>query len=218
MQRVLQLFIMSYVFGERHLMRDKLELLRVTKKYGNNIVLNDVSLRLPVANMVINGGNGQGKTTLFKMLADIDKPTSGKIILPKNIARASLSSDAIVYPDVLTGLEVVRLYQRESSLNMRMFNRLSTEYQLSDLLHLFIPELSTGTLQKLRIAIALSLPNPLLLFDEPLNALDEDSRDFTLSAIVNDGRCFWVIDHQRRFDFVVDYKLIIEDGKCNLET
>ena len=164
----------------------------VTKEFEETIALNNFSLKIKNGEaVVLLGPSGCGKTTLLKTIAGFLKPDQGQIrlgekivsdnheILPPDKREMSMvfQSYAIwphktVFQNVAYGLEVRKVSKNE--LTERVHNALSM-VQLDGLEHRYSTELSGGQQQRVALARAFVVDPSLLLLDEPLSNLDEDS-------------------------------------------
>jgi len=166
-----------------------LKLENLTKRFGKVTAVNAVSLEIPHGRLVtLLGPSGCGKTTILRMIAGLEKPTSGKIYLggqdvtplPPNERKMTMvfQSYALfphmnVYENIAYGLRVMRWSEdaiREAVKDaMQMVG-------LSGLEHRGASELSGGQQQRVAVARALILKPKVLLFDEPLSNLDAKLR------------------------------------------
>lgn len=198
-------------------MKTAIKLKNVTKTYNNNLILNDVSVDIPFEKVGVVGKNGAGKTTFLKLLAKFEKPDSGSISFCELVNKVSLSSDCIVYPEFLTVSNIGYLYARESAINDSIFRRYINLFGLEPHIDEAVCNLSTGSLQKLRLSIALSSKHQFLMLDEPLNGLDDCSAKLALDEILADSRPMLIVDHENRFTHFLKGTLHIEHGTCNLK-
>lgn len=159
----------------------------VSKCYRDVQALDAVSLVVPRAQRVaLIGHNGAGKSTLFKLMLGLIRPTAGKVIVLGAEATSAAFVEArttigflpesIVFPDGMTGVEVLdfyaRLKRRPVSENARLFERVG----LANAAGRRVGSYSKGMRQRLGLAQALiGLPR-LLLLDEPTSGLDPSLR------------------------------------------
>lgn len=165
----------------------KIEELRgINKKYDGVSAINDLFLEVGRSNVLsIIGPNGSGKTTLLRMMALLDKPTSGKIywkgemIDGTNVAalrgkitmvfQRSLFFNRTVYENVAYGLELRKL--RDEEVKLRVMDALEL-VGMRRFTNRRAKKLSGGEQQRMAIARALVLEPELLLLDEPTSNLD----------------------------------------------
>ena len=206
-----------------------LELKNIVKKYGNNVILDDISLQIKKGKIVsILGPSGSGKTTLLNLILGITDISSGKIIYDgEDITNVPLEKrgfnivfqDYALFPN-LTAYENI-VY------GLRNKPGISTEQDVQDFIHLLgleehlnkrISQLSGGQKQRVALARTMVMKPKILLLDEPLSALDgvikesikskikEIAREFSLTTII--------VTHDPEEALTLSDKvLIINDGE-----
>ena len=164
----------------------------VTKRFGDFVAVNDVSLHVQRGEIFcLLGGSGSGKTTLLRMLAGFETPTSGKIYIdgqdmcdippydrPVNMMFQSyaLFPHMTVEKNVAFGLEQERLGRQEIS---KRVGEILEIVKMNPYLARKPHQLSGGQRQRVALARALVKRPKLLLLDEPLAALDRKLREHT---------------------------------------
>lgn len=127
------------------------------------------------------GGNGAGKSTVIQMIIGNVKPTSGMVKLggvqvsPKNQGYKSLFSympDAMVFPKVLTGYEVLTFFAKLSDVPDTRVHYLLKQVGLDEDKNKKVRNYSKGMQQRLALAQSLLPEAPILILDEPTNGLD----------------------------------------------
>lgn len=208
-----------------------------TTRFGSNQVkaLSDVSFSVEQGEYVaIMGESGSGKTTLLNILASLDKPTSGEVLLNgKNIVsikEKEISSfrrnnlgfvfqdfnlldtfslkDNIFLPLVLSG-------KKFNEMNERL-QPLAKKLGIADLLEKYPYEVSGGQKQRAAIARALITNPQLILADEPTGALDSHSSDELLQLfedINNEGQTIVMVTHSTKAASSAKRVLFIKDGR-----
>lgn len=208
-----------------------------TTRFGSNQVkaLSDVSFSVEQGEYVaIMGESGSGKTTLLNILASLDKPTSGEVLLNgknivsikekeiSNFRRNNLGfvfqdfnlldtfslKDNIFLPLVLSG-------KKFNEMNERL-QPLSKKLGISDLLEKYPYEVSGGQKQRAAIARALITNPQLILADEPTGALDSRSSDELLQLfedINNEGQTIVMVTHSTKAASSAKRVLFIKDGR-----
>ncbi|MGM9535863.1 MAG: ABC transporter ATP-binding protein [Intestinibacter sp.] len=208
-----------------------------TTRFGSNQVkaLSDVSFSVEQGEYVaIMGESGSGKTTLLNILASLDKPTSGEVLLNgKNIVsikekeisafrRNNLGfvfqdfnlldtfslKDNIFLPLVLSG-------KKFNEMNERL-QPLAKKLGIADLLEKYPYEVSGGQKQRAAIARALITNPQLILADEPTGALDSHSSDELLQLfedINNEGQTIVMVTHSTKAASSAKRVLFIKDGR-----
>jgi len=186
----------------------------VTKKFGDFVAVNDVSLNIYRGELFsLLGGSGCGKTTLLRMLAGFEEPTAGKIYIdgvdmagippyarPTNMMFQSyaLFPHMTVEANVAFGLKQDGTPANEVKERVR---QILDMVQLTQFVKRKPHQLSGGQRQRVALARALVKAPKLLLLDEPLGALDKKLREATQFEIMNIqdklGITFIVVTHDQ---------------------
>jgi ATP-binding cassette ChvD family protein len=185
------------------------------KGYGDTLLIDDLSFKLPPAGIVgVVGPNGAGKTTLFRMLVGQEKPDAGSLRVGETVkvaygdqSRESLNAEKTVYEEISGGNELVPLGKRE--VNARAycawFNFRGADQQKK------VGTLSGGERNRLMLAKLLQTGGNLLLLDEPTNDLDVDTLRALEDALLEFAGCAVVISHDRWFlDRIATHMLAFE--------
>lgn len=207
-----------------------------TTRFGGNQVqaLTDVNFSIEEGEYVaIMGESGSGKTTLLNILASLDRPTGGEVLLGgknlSSIKEKEISAfrrnnlgfvfqdfnlldnfsimDNILLPLVLSGMDYPDM--------MRRLNVLADELEIKDLMNKFPYEISGGQKQRAAVARALITEPQLVLADEPTGALDSRSADGLLALFedVNDrGQTILMVTHSIKAASHAKRILFIKDG------
>ena len=205
----------------------------LVKRFGTNVAVNNVELRIPRACAFgYLGPNGAGKTTLIRVLLGLTQADAGSMSLlgypvPKERARALARVGAIVdeprFHAHLTGRE--NLAQLASSRETASSRRIAPALERVGLSHRAddrVAKYSMGMRQRLGVAACLLADPQLLMLDEPMNGLDpagmQDMREM-IGSLVEEGRTVVLSSHlldevQRTCDSVaiVDRGTVIRQG------
>ncbi len=195
-----------------------IEAQQLTKGYDDNILMDDLSFRLPAGGIVaVIGPNGAGKTTLFRMLTEQESPDSGKLTIGPTVemgyvdqTRDALDADLTVYQEISGGYETFEMGGR--NINARAyvsrFNFKGTDQEKK------VGNLSGGERNRVHLAKLLRRGSNLLLLDEPTNDLDVDTLRALEEAIMSYAGCVVVTSHDRWFlDRIATHVLAFEgDG------
>lgn len=146
------------------------------KKYGTKIALQEVDLTINQGEFIaLVGMSGGGKSTLLRLIAGLERPTSGIIQFANQrpVIRVMFQNDRLL--PWLTVFENVTFHRHEEKLKERA-NEMLTLVGLADLANHYPEQLSGGQKQRVALARALMAQPQLLLLDEPLGALDALTR------------------------------------------
>jgi putrescine transport system ATP-binding protein len=203
----------------------------VTKKFGDFVAVNDVSLKVYRGELFcLLGGSGCGKTTLLRMLAGFEEPTTGRISIdgvdmtgippyerPVNMMFQSyaLFPHMTVEQNVAFGLKQDGLPKREIATRVAdMLNLVKLTQFAKRKPH----QLSGGQRQRVALARSLVKRPKLLLLDEPLGALDKKLREHTQFELVNLqeqlGVTFMVVTHDQEEAMTLSTRIgVMEAGR-----
>ncbi|MCB9646438.1 MAG: energy-dependent translational throttle protein EttA [Deltaproteobacteria bacterium] len=175
----------------------------VQKAYGDKLLFDNLSFKLPPAGIVgIIGANGAGKTTLFRMLTGQEQPDGGNLKVGETVLfsyvdqnRDALDPERCVWEEIADGEEQIRLGKKW--VNARSyaagFNFKGADQQKR------VGDLSGGERNRVHLAKLLRTEGNVLLLDEPTNDLDVDTLRALESAILEFAGCVVVISHDRWF-------------------
>ena len=185
------------------------------KGYGDNLLIDDLSFKLPPAGIVgVIGPNGAGKTTLFRMISGQEKPDAGTLRIGETAvlayvdqSRDLLPGDANVWEAISGGQDTLALGKR--SMNSRSyvasFNFKGADQQKR------VKDLSGGERNRVHLARMLKSGANVLLLDEPTNDLDVDTLRALEEALLAFAGCVVVISHDRWFlDRIATHMLAFE--------
>ncbi|HWD85036.1 MAG TPA: energy-dependent translational throttle protein EttA [Solirubrobacteraceae bacterium] len=187
----------------------------LTKGYGDRVLIEDLSFKLPPAGIVgVIGPNGAGKTTLMRMITGQEQPDAGSLRLGETVTLAYVdqSRDALdpaktVWEEISGGTDQITLGDR--TINSRAyvagFNFKGTDQQKK------VAKLSGGERNRLHMAKLLRSGGNLLLLDEPTNDLDVDTLRALEEALLAFAGCAVVVSHDRWFlDRIATHVLAFE--------
>ncbi len=191
------------------------------KGYGDRLLIDDLSFRLPRGGIVgVIGGNGAGKTTLFRMIVGEEKPDAGTLVLGETVvpayvnqSRDALDANKTVWQEISGGEERLKVGSREinSRAYVSSFNFRGADQQK------LVGSLSGGERNRLQLAKLLQHGGNLLLLDEPTNDLDVDTLRALEEALLAFSGCVVVISHDRWFlDRIATHMLAFE-GDSHVE-
>jgi len=180
-----------------------LEFENVTKSYGDRVLIDDLSFKVPAGAIVgIIGPNGAGKSTLFRMIAGKEQPDSGTIKVGPTVkmafvdqSREALEADKTVWQDVSGGLDniIVGKFVMPSRAYIGRFNFKGNDQQK------LVGSLSGGERGRLHLAKTLAQGGNVLMLDEPSNDLDVETLRALEDALLEFAGSVMVISHDRWF-------------------
>jgi ATP-binding cassette ChvD family protein len=188
----------------------------VSKAFGDRVLVDDLSFKLPRNGIVgIIGPNGAGKTTLFRMINGDEAPDAGALRVGDTVqlayvdqTRETLDAGKTVWEELSGGEDVLDVGGRKmaSRAYVASFNFKGTDQQKR------VGELSGGERNRLNLAKLLRSGGNVLLLDEPTNDLDVDTLRALEDALVEFAGCVLVISHDRWFlDRIATHVLAFED-------
>ena len=188
---------------------------QVRKGYGDRLLIEDLTFKLPPGGIVgVIGPNGAGKTTLFRMIAKQEKPDAGELRVGETVklayvdqSRESLQGEKTVFEEVSGGLDQVNLGQRTMNARAYLanFNFKGPDQQKR------VKDLSGGERNRVHLAKVLKQGANVILLDEPTNDLDVETLRSLEDALLEFAGCAVLISHDRWFlDRVATHILAFE--------
>ena len=198
-ERDLQIYIPP---GPR-LGEEVVELKGVSKAYGDKLLFDNLSMRIPKGAVVgVVGPNGAGKTTLFRLLTGGEKPDAGTVAIGETVKfsyvdqeRSALPSGKNLWEAVTDGLDRIMLGKKEinSRAYVASFNFTGPDQQKP------VDSLSGGERNRAHMARMMRDPGNVLLLDEPTNDLDIHTLRALELGLANYAGCCIIISHDRWF-------------------
>lgn len=204
---------------------DVIELENVSKAFGDRLLLDNVSFKIPAGAIVgIIGPNGAGKSTLFRMIAGKEQPDSGSLKVGKTVklafvdqSRESLPDDKTVFDAISDGADLLTVgrFEMPSRAYLGRFNFKGADQNKQ------VGKLSGGERGRLHLAKTLIEGGNVLLLDEPSNDLDVETLRALEDALLEFAGSVLVISHDRWFldriathilAFEGDSQLVFFDG------
>ncbi len=185
------------------------------KAYGDRVLIDDLSFKLPRGGIVgVIGPNGAGKTTLLRMITSQEQPDHGTLRIGETVelayvdqSRDALDPDKNVWEEISGGVDQISLGDRTvaSRAYVSGFNFKGTDQQKK------VGKLSGGERNRLHLAKLLRSGGNLLLLDEPTNDLDVDTLRALEEALLSFAGCAVVVSHDRWFlDRIATHVLAFE--------
>ena len=182
---------------------DVLQATKLSKAFGDRVLIDNLSFTLPRAGIVgIIGPNGVGKTTLFKMVTGEEEPTSGDLKVGQTVQfsyvdqnRSGIDPKKNVWEVVSDGLDHIKVanFEMPSRAYVASFGFKGPDQQK------LAGVLSGGERNRLNLALTLKQGGNVLLLDEPTNDLDVETLQSLEDALLEFPGCAVVISHDRWF-------------------
>jgi len=192
----------------------------ISKAFGDRLLINNLSFKLPPGGIVgIIGPNGAGKTTLFRMMAGFEQPDSGSITIGKTVElayvdqlRDDMDPNKTVFEEISDGLDVITVgkYETPSRAYVGRFNFKGPDQQKR------IGDLSGGERNRVHLAKLLRAGGNVLLLDEPTNDLDVETLRALEEAVLAFPGCAVVISHDRWFLDRIATHILAFEGDSNV--
>jgi sulfate-transporting ATPase len=176
---------------------------KLRKGFGNHLLIEELSFRLPPGGIVgVIGPNGAGKTTLFRMITGQEPPDSGALRIGESVklgyvdqSRDTLQANSTVWEEISGGQDEIDLGRRKiaSRAYCALFNFRGADQRKK------VGQLSGGERNRVHLAKMLKEGANLLLLDEPTNDLDVDTLRALEEALLEYPGCAVIITHDRWF-------------------
>jgi sulfate-transporting ATPase len=188
--------------GER-LGNEVIEFEGVSKAYGDRLLIDDFSFKVPPGAIVgIIGPNGAGKSTMFRMITGKEQPDSGTVKIGSTVkiafvdqSREGLENNKTVFDAISGGNEILTVgkYETPARAYIGRFNFKGADQGK------IVGQLSGGERGRLHLAQTLISGGNVLLLDEPSNDLDVETLRALEDALLEFAGCVMVISHDRWF-------------------
>lgn len=208
------------------------EFKKVTKRFGDNIVLDDISLTIDKGEVVVVvGPSGSGKSTFLRCINKLEDIQAGDIVVNGLSVNGTPAQVRELRREAGMVFQQFNLFPQMSALENVMFGPVHTrgtgraqareeamellaKVGLAERVNHYPNELSGGQQQRVAIARALAIKPKLMLFDEPTSALDPELRQEVLKVmqlLAEEGMTMVVVTHEMDFARRVGSRLIFID-------
>ena len=198
-----------------------IDISKLSKGFEDKLLIDNLSASIPRGAIVgIIGGNGVGKSTLFKMITHEEDPNQGKIELGTTVdlayvdqSRDSLDNKNTVWEEISGKQDIIQIdkHQIHSRAYVGRFNFKGTDQQK------FVGDLSGGERNRVHLAKLLRKGANVLLLDEPTNDLDVETLRVLEGALLDFAGTILVISHDRRFLDRVATHILAFEGESHVE-
>ncbi len=193
----------------------------LTKGYGDTVLIENLTFKLPPGGIVgVIGPNGAGKTTLFRMITGQEKPDSGEIRIGETVdlgyvdqSRDALDGNKTVWEEISGGNDIIKLGKHEvnSRAYCGAFNFKGGDQQQK------VGTLSGGQRNRVHLAKMLKAGGNVILLDEPTNDLDTETLAALEDALENFAGCAVIISHDRMFLDRLATHILAFEGDSHVE-
>ena len=193
----------------------------LTKGYGERLLIDDLTFKLPPGGIVgVIGPNGAGKTTLFRMITSQEKPDGGTITVGETVklgyvdqSRDALDGNKTVWEEISGGNDIIKLGKHEvnSRAYCSSFNFKGGDQQQK------VGTLSGGQRNRVHMAKLLKEGGNVILLDEPTNDLDTETLGALEDALENFAGCAVIISHDRMFLDRLATHILAFEGDSHVE-
>ena len=193
----------------------------ISKAFGDRLLIDDLSFRLPPGGIVgVIGPNGAGKTTLFRMITGEESVDKGDFVVGDTVklgyvdqSRDALDGKKTVWEVISDGLDEIELGKRTmaSRAYVGQFNFRGADQQKQ------VGQLSGGERNRVHLARMLKSGANLLLLDEPTNDLDVDTLRALEEALEEFAGCAVVVSHDRWFLDRIATHILAFEGDSHVE-
>ena len=193
----------------------------LTKGYGDRLLIEDLTFKLPPGGIVgVIGPNGAGKTTLFRMITGQEQPDAGTIRIGDTVklgyvdqSRDTLNANKTVWEEISGGNDIIKLGKHEvnSRAYCGSFNFKGGDQQQK------VGTLSGGQRNRVHMAKLLKEGGNVILLDEPTNDLDTETLSALEDALENFAGCAVIISHDRMFLDRLATHILAFEGDSHVE-
>ncbi len=193
----------------------------ISKGFGDRLLVDDLSFKLPQGGIVgIIGPNGAGKTTLFRMLTGSEAVDDGELRVGETVqiayvdqSRDALDGNKTVWEEISDEQDIITVgkYEVNSRAYVSRFNFTGTDQQKR------VGDLSGGERNRVHLAKLLKSGGNLLLLDEPTNDLDVETLRALEEALLDFPGCAVVISHDRWFLDRIATHILAFEGDSHVE-
>ena len=193
----------------------------LTKSYGDKVLIDGLTFKLPPGGIVgVIGPNGAGKTTLFRMITGQETPDNGEIRVGDTVhlgyvdqSRDALDGSKTVWEEISGGNDIIKLGKHEvnSRAYCGAFNFKGGDQQQK------VGTLSGGQRNRVHLAKMLKAGGNVILLDEPTNDLDTETLAALEDALENFAGCAVIISHDRMFLDRLATHILAFEGDSHVE-
>ncbi|WP_350343954.1 ABC transporter ATP-binding protein [Proteinivorax tanatarense] len=205
-----------------------IELQEVTKKFGKKKALDDITTKINKGKITgLLGPNGSGKSTMLKLITDLNKPTSGNILIDGEQINVKSKNRISYLPEIDHFYSWMKISDAKNF--VKTFYSDWQEERYKDLLEFLeleesmkIDKISKGMRAKTKLLLSFSRKADIVLLDEPLSGIDIFTREKIIETIIKDYRAgeqsIIITTHEiKEVENVMDEALFLKNGKIVLQ-
>ena len=207
---------------------DLVSIKKLTKKYDNKIVLNDINLKIEKGKIIgLLGKNGAGKTTLLKLINDLLTKTSGEILVNGNTIGVETKKAISYLPErtylnkQMKVIETLDFFSEfYDNFDIKKAKKLLKDLDID--INQKLSKMSKGMQEKVQLVLVMSRNADLYILDEPLGGVDPATRDYILDTILtnfNQNASIIISTHLiSDIERILDEVIFIDKGKIVLQS
>lgn len=200
----------------------------VTKKYGKTLALDDVTIDIGKGKITgLLGPNGSGKTTMIKLITDLNKPSSGEVLINEAEISQELKKRIAYLPEIDHFYSWMKIKDAKNFVKTfyedwdeKMYEELLGFLELDE--NMAIKKISKGQRAKAKLLLAFSRRADIILLDEPLSGIDIFTREKIIETMIKDYRegeqSIVITTHEiKEIEHVIDDAIFLRQGKIVLQ-
>ncbi len=200
----------------------------VTKKYGKTRALDDISLDIGKGKITgLLGPNGSGKTTMIKLITDLNKPSLGEVLINREPISQEAKKHIAYLPEIDHFYPWMKIKDAKNFVKTfyedwdeKMYEELLGFLELDG--NMSIKKISKGQRAKAKLLLAFSRRADIILLDEPLSGIDIFTREKIIETMIKDYRegeqSIVITTHEiKEIEHVIDDAIFLNHGKIVLQ-
>jgi ABC-2 type transport system ATP-binding protein len=200
----------------------------VTKKYGKTRALDDISIDIGKGKITgLLGPNGSGKTTMIKLIMDLNKPSAGEILINNAPISQDIKKHIAYLPEIDHFYSWMKIKDAKDFVQTfyedwdeRLYEELLSFLELEE--NMAIKKISKGQRAKAKLLLAFSRKADIILLDEPLSGIDIFTREKIVETMIKDYReveqSIVITTHEiKEIEQVIDDVVFLKQGKIVLQ-
>lgn len=200
----------------------------VTKKYGKIRALDDITAEIGKGKITgLLGPNGSGKTTMIKLITDLNKPSSGEVLVDQGPITQEVKKHIAYLPEIDHFYPWMKIKDAKNFIKTfyedwdeKLYQELLGFLELDE--GMMIKKISKGQRAKSKLLLAFSRKADIILLDEPLSGIDIFTREKIIETMIKDYRegeqSIVITTHEiKEIEHVIDDAIFLKQGKIVLQ-